>query len=218
VKNIAVILSGCGYLDGSEIRESILTLLAIDKAKATYQCIAPNIPQTQVVNHHSHIPVGEQRNVLFEAARLARGDIDDIDSADPCEFDIAILPGGIGITTNLSDFNDKGNRCSINAKVFNFLERFARVHKPIGFISNAAAIAPIIYGDNLRLALAHGQQEIHAIETMGGQNIECPVTDIIVDAKLKALSTPAHLSSSNLAEVEKGIFKLVSRAIELSDM
>ncbi|MFX7298434.1 isoprenoid biosynthesis protein ElbB, partial [Acinetobacter baumannii] len=26
MKKVAVILSGCGYLDGSEIRESVLTL------------------------------------------------------------------------------------------------------------------------------------------------------------------------------------------------
>lgn len=42
-KKIAVILSGCGYLDGSEINEAVLTLLYLDQAGADVQSFAPNI-------------------------------------------------------------------------------------------------------------------------------------------------------------------------------
>ena len=31
-KTVGVILSGCGYLDGAEIQESVCTLLALDRA------------------------------------------------------------------------------------------------------------------------------------------------------------------------------------------
>ena len=42
---IAVLLSGCGHLDGAEVREAVLTLLALDQQGATVQCIAPNALQ-----------------------------------------------------------------------------------------------------------------------------------------------------------------------------
>ena len=50
-KKIAVVLSGCGVMDGSEIHESVLTLLAIDRAGAEAVCMAPNIKQYHVINH-----------------------------------------------------------------------------------------------------------------------------------------------------------------------
>lgn len=38
----AVVLSGCGVFDGSEIHEAVLTMLAIDEAGGEYRCFAPN--------------------------------------------------------------------------------------------------------------------------------------------------------------------------------
>ena len=73
VKKIGVVLAGCGVYDGSEIHEAVLTLLALSRAGAEAVCMAPNIKQHHVVNHltgeESH---GEFRNVLTEAARIAR--------------------------------------------------------------------------------------------------------------------------------------------------
>ena len=73
-QNIAVILSGCGALDGSEVHESVLTLLALDRAGLHYQCLAPNINQTRVVNMADGKTLADtKRNVLQESARIARG-------------------------------------------------------------------------------------------------------------------------------------------------
>src|SRR3990167_8193077 len=111
MKKIGVILSGCGVKDGSEIHESVLTLLALTQAGARYQCLAPNIEQTQVVNHLTGQVVPEKRNVLVEAARIARGDILDLAKANPSEFDAAIFPGGFGAALNLCDFGKQGENC-----------------------------------------------------------------------------------------------------------
>ena len=77
---IAVILSGCGVFDGSEIHEAVCTLLAIDKAGAEYQCFAPNTWQAKTVDHFTGQTSAlagedENRNVLAESARIARGNI-----------------------------------------------------------------------------------------------------------------------------------------------
>ena len=42
MKKVAVILSGCGYLDGAEITEAISTLVAIGQNGADYKVFAPN--------------------------------------------------------------------------------------------------------------------------------------------------------------------------------
>ncbi len=76
MKKVAVVLSGCGYLDGAEIHEAAITLLALDKAGAEIVCAAPDIPQFHTVDHITGEPVEHgNRNVMVESSRIARGDI-----------------------------------------------------------------------------------------------------------------------------------------------
>ena len=51
MKKFAVILSGCGHRDGSEIHEAVTLLLSLDQHHCEYQCFAPNRSQHDVVNH-----------------------------------------------------------------------------------------------------------------------------------------------------------------------
>lgn len=102
MKKIAVILSGCGVYDGAEIHESVLTLLALEQNGLDYQCFAPNVEQMHVINHLTgDVAEGESRNVLVEAARIARGNIKDLAQAKESDFDAAVLPGGFGAAKNL---------------------------------------------------------------------------------------------------------------------
>jgi len=75
---IGVLLSGCGVFDGAEIHESVLTMLALDRAGAEIICMAPNVEQHHVINHLTQEEMAEKRNVLVESARIARGEIKDI--------------------------------------------------------------------------------------------------------------------------------------------
>ena len=97
MKRIAVILSGAGVYDGAELHEAVITLLTLDRAGVKVQCMAPNIEQMHVVNHFTgEVAEGETRNVLVEAARIARGNIIDLASASAANYDAVILPGGFG--------------------------------------------------------------------------------------------------------------------------
>lgn len=73
MKKIGVVLSGCGVYDGSEIHEAVITLLALARHGAEAICFAPDKNQTDVVNHLTGESMAETRNVLTEAARIARG-------------------------------------------------------------------------------------------------------------------------------------------------
>ncbi|MGM8892196.1 isoprenoid biosynthesis glyoxalase ElbB, partial [Psychrobacter sp. 1Y1] len=114
MKKVAVLLSGSGVYDGTELHESVLALLEITKAGASYQCFAPNIPQYHVVNHLTgEVQEGESRNVLVESARIARGEIKAVDELNINEFDALVIPGGFGAAKNLCDFAVTGAEHSV---------------------------------------------------------------------------------------------------------
>jgi enhancing lycopene biosynthesis protein 2 len=48
MKKIAVVLSGCGVYDGSEIHEAVFTMLAIDQCGAEAICLAPDMELAEV--------------------------------------------------------------------------------------------------------------------------------------------------------------------------
>lgn len=90
---VGVILSGCGYQDGTEIHEAVLTLLALDRADVDVVMYAPNKLQTEVVDHYTGKVTTGKRNVLEESARFARGKVFEIRKANANELDAVILPG-----------------------------------------------------------------------------------------------------------------------------
>ena len=210
MKKIAVVLSGSGVFDGAEIHESVLTLLALERHGFEYQCFAPNIEQMHVINHLTgDVAEGESRNVLVEAARIARGDIIDLAEAKAQDFDAAILPGGFGAAKNLSDFAVKGSDCSVNSDLVSFIKDFAKDKKPVGFMCIAPAMLPHIYGQGTQLTIGTDQETADAIEAMGGVHQSCPVEDIVVDEDNNLVTTPAYMLASSVSEAAKGIDKLV---------
>ena len=78
MKKIAVILSGCGNRDGSELQESLSLLLAIDRRGWQYQCFAPEgyfevVPHVEVVDDEEEGTIldTEQRDIFVESAHIA---------------------------------------------------------------------------------------------------------------------------------------------------
>jgi len=215
---VAVVLSGCGVFDGSEIHEAVLTMLALSCAGVTYQCMAPNINQTQVVNHLTgQVAEGESRNVLVEAARIARGDIIDIAAADSHDYAAVFFPGGFGAAKNLSDFAFKSSACQIQADVLRFAKAMAAANKPACYVCIAPALLPRIYGEGVKLTIGNDQDTAQAIEAMGGEHIDCPVQEFVVDSARKLVSTPAYMLAQNLAEAAAGIEAAVEATLSMID-
>lgn len=123
-KKVAMILSGCGVYDGSEIHETVLTLLRLSQQGAQVQCFAPDKPQMHVLNHLNGEEMNEQRNVLVESARITRGEVKDVRELKASDFDALILPGGFGVAKNLSDFAVKGSDCTVDADVLAAIGQF----------------------------------------------------------------------------------------------
>jgi enhancing lycopene biosynthesis protein 2 len=217
-KRIGVVLSGCGVMDGSEIHESVLTLLAIDRAGAEAVCMAPNIKQHHVINHLTgEESTGEVRNVLTESARIARGKIRDVTGVKASEIDALIFPGGFGAAKNLSDYAFKGPECSVNGEVARLAREVHAAKKPIGVVCIAPALAAKLFGaEHPRITIGTDKNTAKDIEKMGAKHVACVVTDFIVDKEHKLVSTPAYMLARSIGEAAEGIEKLVRAVIQMA--
>lgn len=215
MKQVAVVLSGCGVYDGAEIHEAVLTLLALDRAGAQAVCFAPDKPQLHVINHLSGEEVSESRNVLLESARIARGKIQALSQADAGQLDALIVPGGFGAAKNLSSFATQGAECSVDPELSKLIREMHKLNKPIGFMCIAPALLPKVIDQPLRLTIGNDPDLGEVIDAMGGEPVICPVDDIVVDIENKVVTTPAYMLAQSIGEAARGIDKLVSRVLDL---
>ena len=219
MKKVAVCLSGCGVFDGSEIHEAVCTLLALDQAGAKYVCCAPDMPQPGVTDHARKQPARETRNILTESARIARGDILDVKRVKPADIDALIFPGGLGAAKNLSTFATDGADCSVNPDVERLVGEMLAAKKPIGAICIAPAMLARIVGKkdlHPKMTIGNDRQTAAAMNTMGVQHVECPVTEAVTDEQYKIVTTPAYMLAQGPAQVYEGIRKLVNEVLRLA--
>ena len=213
---IGVLLSGCGVYDGSEIHEAVLTLLALDRAGVETICMAPNIRQYHVINHLTQEVVDEERNVLVESARIARGEIKDLKDVKVSDLDALIIPGGFGAAKNLSDFAIKGPEATVNSEVKRILREMVEKGKPVGAICIAPATLTKALSDKQpEVTIGSDQATASAIEAMGGRHKNCTVDMIHLDEKNKLVTTPAYMIGPGIKEVAEGIQKLVTKVLEI---
>lgn len=215
MKKIGVVLSGCGVYDGAEIHEAVITLLAIARNGAEAVCFAPDKTQADVINHLTGEPMAESRNVLIEAARLARGAIQPLADAQAHRLDALIVPGGFGAAKNLSNFATQGSACTIDPDLVRLVCDCHAAGKPLGFICIAPALLPTILQTPLRLTIGTDVDTAEVIEEMGGEHVPCPVEDIVVDDEQKVVTTPAYMLAQRIDEAACGIEKLVARVLGL---
>jgi enhancing lycopene biosynthesis protein 2 len=217
MKNVALILSGCGVYDGSEIHEVVLTLLALEQNGASYRCFAPNIDQHHVINHINGEVSEETRNVLVESARLCRGDVEDITELRVADFDALILPGGFGAAKNLCNFALDADSYSINEQVLEVTSAFAKAEKPAGYMCIAPALLPLVYGQGVQGTIGYENDTAKLIAAKGLNHIHCEVEDVVIDQARKVVSTPAYMLATSISEASKGITKLVRNVLLLCD-
>ncbi len=215
-KKIGVVLSGCGVRDGSEIHETVLTLLAIDRNGAEAICMAPDMEAPEV-NHLTMKETGAKRNVLAESARIARGNIRNIKEVTAADLDAVIFPGGFGAAKNLCDFAEKGAAATIQPDVARLVREMAKAGKPIGAICIAPALIAAALGREYAPQLTIGTDAGTAAEInkTGSLHVECPVTGFVVDRERKIVSTPAYMLARSISETAEGIEKTVKALIDL---
>ncbi len=216
-KRIAVVLSGCGVYDGSEIYETVITLLRLDERDTQVQCFAPDIAQMHVINHAKGEPAdAESRNVLVEAARLARGEIKNLKDAKVEDFDALIVPGGFGAAKNLSNFAVAGPELSVQTDFLRFAQGMHQAGKPIGLECIAPVMSAKICGEGVSCTIGKDVDTATAVESTGAVHEACDVESICVDTERKLVTTPAYMLAGRIRDAATGITQLVDAVLEMA--
>ena len=209
---VALVLSGCGYLDGSEIHETVLCLLSLAKAGHQYHCFAPDKEQIKVVNHLSRKEIKmEKRNALIEAARVARGEVAPLESLQEKDFAAILMPGGMGAILTLCNFAEKGIECTVDPLLKTVLLKFYQAKKPIG----ATCISPLVVAQALRgvasveMTLGTDEHYRDILNQMGMKGKLAKVNECISDAKHLVYTTPCYMEQRDLVGMHQGIEMLV---------
>ena len=211
---IAVVLSGCGVYDGAEIHESVLTLLALDRQGAEYQCYAPNVDQRHVINHLTGEEMDETRNVLVESARIARGGIKDLKELDVAGVDAIVFPGGYGAAKNLSSFAFDGSDCSVQDDVARVVKDAVAAGKPLGALCIMPAVMAKLL-DGAEVTVGQDADTVSAIEGMGARHRTATHGEIVIDAAHRLVTTPCYMIESTVSQVADGIENAVRAVLDM---
>lgn len=214
-KKFAVVISGCGVYDGTEIHEAVLSLYAISKNGAEYQVFAPDIPQHHVINHISCEEMNETRNVLVESARIARGNIEPLSAFKPQEFDALIFPGGFGAAKNLSTWAFEKSEAKINPDVERSIKDMVKAGKPIG----ALCISPVLLAkvlDGVEITIGDNKSTIEELIKTGANHKEAGHGEIVIDRKYKVVTTPCYMLDSSILQIGEGIENVVKTMLKMT--
>lgn len=225
-KKFAIILSGCGGMDGSESHEAICLMLAIKLAGAEYMCFAINEDQKYIMHAKQGSGVEqvreEKRNMLIEACRLNHGAVHDLKKLIINQFDGLILPGGYGTGTSLSNFIIcNGNNCKKNEnyevrkEIKDIIKTFHEQGKPIF----AGCMAPILINGSLSgitIMTDIGFYTKDIIKKHNNIYKVCNVGEICVDEENKIVTAPFYMTPKvEIDDIYNESVKGITEIIEL---
>jgi len=223
---IGILLSGCGVYDGAEIQETVLTMLAIKESGHDYVCISIDKPQHHVINHLNGEVMNESRNMLVEAARIARGEIKNIMETGPAELDALVIPGGFGSAKNFTKWAFSGPDGEILPEVKLFLVNLVNVGKPIC----ALCVSPVVLAKALEGSIFHANLTLgsdketspydipvfnEGIEKVGATATMKTVREVLVDTKNKIVSAPCYMMDATIVEIRNNIKAAIAETIML---
>ncbi len=212
----AIVLCGCGNMDGSEIHEATFAIEAIDSLGGEYSCFALDEPQARVMNFLDKTATTEKRNQLQESARIARGNIHDLRQLQASDFDALVLPGGFGAAFNLCTFGLHGSSGTVNPQARRVIKAFYEAQKPIGLICIAPAVLALALGPEINPTITAGTDEkseaAESYRKLGCTVLPCATDQSIADSKNLIYSTPAYMKAdAKISEVRMGIHSMLSQ-------
>lgn len=224
--NIGVLLSGSGVYDGSEIHESVFTLLAIDKNGGDSLCFAPDVDQYHVVNHINGEEQNEKRNVLIESARIARGNISRVEKADTGLLDALVIPGGFGAAKNLNTWAINGPDSDINSEVRKLIIDMLAEGKPVvGLCMGPTVIAKAVEGTGMTIKLTVGTTEepspydiksiSDGMNKIGAKSQMQSIKGIVYDEENNVITAPCYMMEASISEVQSNIEQAINKLFEV---
>lgn len=223
---IGVLLSGCGVYDGAEIHEATLTLLSIDEIGAEAVCISVDREQHHVVNHITGEEMKESRNMMVEAARIARGNITNILDVNPADIDALIIPGGFGSAKNFTSWAFEGPEGTILPEVKLLIVNMLNIGKPVA----ALCVSPVVMAKALEGSAIHANMTIgsnqegspydiegfsNGLESLGATTEMKTVREIVIDSTNKIITAPCYMMDATISDVRKNVRSAVEALRDL---
>lgn len=218
--HVAVILSGCGVYDGSEIHEAVFCLLGIEEMGWTYEIFAPDMTQHHVINHITGEEMPESRNVLIESARIARGNIRPLSAFDVKSADALVIPGGFGAAKNLTTWAFSGPDGDIHPEVVRAIRQMVEASKPVGAVCmGPAVVARALKDSGMHPHLTVGTTEevspydiaaVNAgLQAAGSVAVNRSVREVEMDVALKIVTAPCYMMEAGVKEVKNNVFQML---------
>ena len=215
MKKFAVIISGCGYLDGAEITETISTLICLDQKNCHYDVYSPNINVASV--NHLDQSEDKQINIMQESARITRGKTLNITDLNPEQYDGLVIPGGYGVAKHLCTWAFDGSKAKVNFNLDKTIKNFHQESKPILGICIAPTLLAKSLGDQgVTLTIGNDKETALEIEKTGAIHEDCQVDDFVTDRLNKIITTPAYMYNTTPSKVFSGISKAINEFYEMA--
>ena len=223
---VAVVLSGCGVYDGSEVHEASAACVAISRAGKEVVFYAPNKTHHHEVNHITgEDDSSTNRNVMVEAGRIARGKVHCLSELTVDSVDAVIFPGGFGAAKNLCTFATSAEP-EVDAEVARVLREFVAAGKPLGLCCIAPILVALVLakedGANVKLTLGKRTGEgwpyaatIDKAVELGVDHVEMEVNQICVDEERKIVTTPAYMYDAEFHQVFDGVAEMVQSVLAM---
>lgn len=213
-KKFAVVLAGCGVYDGAEIHEATLTLLAIARHGASYQCFAPDIKQAHVINHLTGEVMNQERNVLVESARIARGNIKSLKDFEASGFDAIVFPGGFGVAKNLCTYAFDGDHCQVDPETEKAIRDMHGMGKPIGALCISPVLISKIIG-KVEVTIGSDAGTAADIAKMGGKHVVATHGEVVTDQLNRVVTTPCYMLDASIDQIASGADNVIKTILEM---
>ena len=210
----AVVLAGCGVKDGAEIHEAVMTLYAIERNGGSYQVFAPNVMQHHVINHITGEVMKESRNVLTEAARIARGKIRPLTEYRAADFDALIFPGGFGVAKNLCTYAFDGPECHVDRVVEEAIRSAHKAGKPIGALCISPVLIARVLGE-VTVTIGNDNTTAADIKSMGGKHENRRHGEVVIDRRNLVVTAPCYMLDSTISDIARDADEMVMAINEL---
>ena len=193
-KKVAVMLSGCGGMDGTETQEAVCSLLAIESEKMSWEAFSLDEDQTSVISAVSLEQVSQKRNMMEESARITHGKIKNIEQIDSDEFDAIWFPGGYGVVSSFSNLAEKNIEGTIHPKILSLVKEFFNKKKIIVALCIAPSLlAKSLEGNELKLTLGEEEEHCKLLQKLNHQPIKATSEEYIFDEAHNIYTSPAYM-------------------------
>jgi enhancing lycopene biosynthesis protein 2 len=220
--SLALILSGCGSLDGSDLWEVSLLSYHLHRKGRSPVFFAPDRLQEEVVDHFSKVSAPEKRSVLSESARIAWGGIRETSELSGREVEGIILPGGGGATKNLADLlgGEKNEYLKPKPELQKIIREIYRRRKPIAACGLSVLLVASALRDILEtpLTVTIGKDPnlIRQIEGMGAVHVLSRGKEVVMDQEHKLVTTAANLLKLEFDDLASSMENMVNGVLELT--